>query len=524
MYENKLIYGKSDLLGIVSVEPSGGEDMSVFVQNEDGEVEEIVGPATYWFLTNKEISPKQEKLEGNQYFKYLATFNSLEEQRNLRKSLMQKRMDYYDIYDTKESNLVFNGMTYYKGLQLKDIAVLSFDIESDSLVKTKDSEIYLITNTFRNKNGVVRKTFSLEDYSHHMRPQYKMLNAWCDWVREMNPSIMLGHNIFGYDLPYLDHVAKLNETELMLGRNDSAIKFNTYASEYRKDGSQSYEYFNAHIYGREIIDTMFLSIKYDVVKKEFPSYGLKPIVKVLGMEKQGRSFVDASKIKQYYNARATDPEMWQKVKQYAEEDSDDALKLFDKMAPSYFYFTQSVSKTFQQMINGATGSQINNMMVRAYLQDGHSVAKASEAEKFEGAISFGVPGIYKNAFKQDVSSLYPSIMRQFQVYDKYKDPKRYFLELVETFTLERLKNKRLAKETSNQFYNDLQESQKIAINSAYGFLGANGLNYNSPTNASFVTAKGREILETAVVFATGNSVDYWKQKAGITEDEVENVE
>jgi DNA polymerase, archaea type len=509
MYENKLIYGKSDLQGIVSIEPSGGEDMSVFVQNEDGEVEQIVGPATYWFLTNKKISDKQETLDGNQYFKYLATFNTLEEQRTLRKTLMQKRMDYYDIYDTKESNLVFNGMTYYKGLQLKDISVLSFDIESDGLVQTKDSEIYLITNTFRNKKKTVRKTFSLEDYPS----QKEMLQAWVDWVYKMNPSIMLGHNIFGYDLPYIQHVADLHDVKLNLGRDGSELRFNTYSSEYRKDGSQSYTYFNAHIYGREIIDTMFLSIKYDVVKKEFPSYGLKPIVKALGMEKPGRSFVDASKIKEYYNNRHADPEMWAKVKQYAEEDSDDALKLFDKMAPSYFYFTQSVSKTFQQMINGATGSQINNMMVRAYLQDGHSVAKADEAAEFAGGISIGIPGIYKNCLKWDLASAYPHTIIQFELYDKRKDPKAYFLYMVRYFTSERIKNKKLAKSTGEQYYSDMEQAQKIVINSFFGFCGAKGLAYNAPAVAAEITRRCRGYITDSIRWATGKELDHWQALA-----------
>lgn len=514
MYSNKLIFGKNDLTNVVSVEPDG-ENLIIF-QEKDNEVITQSIPATYWFITNKRISKKQIELEGNQYYKYLAEFSSLEEFEQVRPLLYQKRIDFYSIWDKKECNMVRQGITYYKGMQPKDVSVLSFDIESDGLNKTQNSEVYIITNTFRQKDEIIRQSFFLEDYES----QAAMLEDWCNFVRIMNPSIILGHNIFSYDFPYLAHVAKLNDISLKLGRDDSDIRFNEKASSFRKDGSQSYEYNKAFIYGRELVDTMFLSIKYDV-SRNFTSYGLKSIIKQLGLEKDDRSFVDASKIKYYYNNRKINPEIWDKTKSYAEEDSDDALKLYDLMSSSFFYFTQNISKTYQEINCGATGSQINNMMVRSYLQIDHSIAKASEAEGFEGAISFGVPGIYRNTFKQDVSSLYPSIMRQYKVYDKYKDPKKYFLELVETFTLERLKNKKLAKETGNRYYTDLEQSQKIAINSMYGFMGAQGLNYNSPYNAALVTRKGREILEKAVIFATGYNVNYWKEKAGI-EIEVEN--
>lgn len=515
-YSNDLIYGKNKIERITACE-ADGENFVLFRELEDGSVNSITLPASYWFITNKSISAKEYELEGNQYFKYYHEFSSLEKAREVQSKLWKKRIDYYSIWDAKEANLVVNGITYYKGMQLKDVGVLSFDIESEGLTKTKNSEVYIITNTFRKGDVVTRKAFFLDEY----KTQGDMLTAWCNWVREINPSLVIGHNIYSYDLPYLDHVARLHKVELNLGRNNSELKFNTKSSQFRKDGSQSYEYYKAFIYGRELVDTMFLAIKYDVGRK-YESYGLKSIIKHEGLEKQGRTFIDAGRIKHIYKDRLTNPEMWEKAKQYAIEDSDDSLKLFDLMAPSFFYMAQSISKTFQEINTGATGSQLNNMMVRAYLQDGHSIARADEAVPYEGAISFGISGIYRNCFKQDVASLYPSIMRQYKVYDAKKDPKKYFLELVETFTLERLKNKKIAKETKNKYYTDLEQSGKIFINSAYGFLGASGLNYNSPSKAGFITEKGREILEKAVIFATGQNVDFWKTKAIGKEDDNNN--
>lgn len=506
MYSNELIFGKNQLTNIVSIEPEG-KNLIIF-QEKDGEILTSIIPATYWFITNKRISQKQIELEGTQYYKYLAEFNSLEEFEKVRSLLYQKRIDFYTIWDKKEANMVRQGITYYKGLQPKDVSVLSFDIESDGLNKTKNSEVYIITNTFRRGEEIIRQSFFLEDYES----QAAMLEDWCNFVRAMDPSIILGHNIFSYDFPYLAHVAELNGITLKLGRDNSDIRFNDKPSSFRKDGSQSYEYHKAFIYGRELVDTMFLSIKYDV-GRAFPSYGLKSIIKHLGLEKAGRSFVDASKIKQYYNDRKSNPEMWNKTKAYAEEDSDDALKLYDIMSPSFFYMTQSISKTYQEINTGATGSQINNMMVRSYLQTNHSIAKANEVQSFEGGISLGIPGIYKNCLKWDLASAYPHTIIQYNLYDKYKDPKGNFLTMVKYFTKARIQNKKLAKETNLIYYKDLEQSQKIVINSFFGFCGATGLNYNAPTIAAEITRRCRGYIMESIKWATGHELDYWKLKS-----------
>ena len=73
-----------------------------------------------------------------------------------------------------------------------------------------------------------------------------------------------------------------------------------------------------------------------------------------------------------------------------------------------------------------------------------------------------------------------------------------FLSIVKHFTTERLENKRLAKETGDRYYKDIEQAQKIVINSAYGLLGANGVNFNSMANADRVTESGREILTKGI--------------------------
>ena len=491
---NSILYGKNSLENIVGAE-CDGEQLYLFIQNGQ-KVETKLITNRLWVLAHKNFDGKFSQLGGNRPYKWVKYYKDVEKWTETNK--VKNQYDLYKSYCPIEANFISRGFTFFKGMQIKNVSVLSFDIETSGIVKNDKSDVYLISNTYRCGDVVETKLFDFHDY-----PTRKaMLIDWCKWVREKDPSLMIGHNVYMYDLPYLQHVAALNDCTLDLGRDGSSLKISNWPSKFRKDGNEKIEYFKSKIFGREIIDTFFLSFKYDIGRK-YISNGLKQIIKQEGLEKEGRTFVDAGRIRDY----TEDKEMWPKICQYAIEDSSDSLKLFDLMAPSFFYFAQMVPKKFEDIINGASGSQLNSMLVRAYMQDNQSIPKGDPKKRFPGAISHSVPGIYRNVWKVDVASEYPSVIRQFKLFNERKDPEGYYLYMTEELTKERLKNKELGK--TNKYYYDLEQSGKIGINSLYGLCGAPGLNFNDMAMAEFITEKGRDIIDTATIWATGRSASEW---------------
>jgi len=504
---NPILYGKNSLEGIVGAE-SDGENLTLFIQRK-GIVEAKVIPNRLWVTTLKNFEGKFTKLEGQREYRYIRYYKDREKWDEVRK-LRYKGVDLFASYCPIESNFISRGFTFFKGLQIKDISVLSFDIETDGLAKTENSDIYLISNTFRNGGELEHKLFDYKNYE----TRKKMLDAWCAWVREKDPSLLIGHNIYGYDFPYLQHVASLNDVSLDLGRDSSALKINAWPSRFRKDGNEQIEYFKAKVWGREIVDTFFLSYKYDV-GRTFESNALKQIIKQLGLEKKDRTFVDAGKIRMYLD----NPEMYAKICQYAIEDAQDALTLFDLMTPAFFYAAQLIPKKFEDIINGASGSQLNSMLVRAYLQDGKSIPRATERQSFQGAISMGIPGIYRNTWKIDAVQLYPSVMIAYGLYDPAKDPENLITYCLKEFMRNRRYYRALHKETGEDKYDGMQNCFKIFSNSVYGFLGAPGLNFNCPRVAAKITELGREVLNTAMVWATGRNSESWGYTAPIQKED-----
>lgn len=488
---DNIIYGKNKDERIVNISIRD-DKVFIFKELDDGVyVEEQ--PYRHWILAPKKINDSFTPLKGSQHFKWYKEYDSIKNYYDSKKNLY--KYGCYTAHNFQENFMMRHGYTYFKGMKTTDVSMLSFDIETTGLnAEAPDAEVLLVTNTYRKGNYYESKTFCVNDYDSDR----SMLIDWANWVCELDPSILLGHNIVLFDIPYILHRCP----ELPIGRFGVPLALDNFSREFRKDGSQTYTYKRVNCFGREVVDTFFVAIKADIARK-YENYRLKGIIKQEGLEEEGRQHYDATLIKKNWN----DIEERKKIIAYAEADSRDPLKLFDLMIPSFFYLTPYIPKSFQVMTESATGSQINALMVRSYLQEGESVANSTEATVFEGAISFGNVGIYDNVFKVDVASLYPSIMRHYKIFPKNKDTNGNFLQMLNYFTNERLKNKKLAKDTGERFYDDLQNAQKVVINSAYGFMGANGLNYNYPDGAALVTRYGREILNRAIIWATGRTFE-----------------
>jgi len=495
----ELLYGKSKINRIVSLEVNDNE-IEIFIRDENGDLQKQYTTTRHWILTN---DPKSQwkKLKGNNYYQYGCQFECRREFEKKRRDLKKAGKDIYSIYDPKESSMVLKGICYYKDLKPSDLAILSFDLETTGLFHNKDSKVLLISNTFRDSKGqIIKKLFCYDEFPC----QETMLLAWCDWIMRMDPDIITGHNINSFDFRYLNFIA--DGLPLKLGRDNSPLEITHYESKFRKDGSQDLPYNKCKIYGREIVDTMFLAYKYDFARN-YPSYGLKPIIAYEKLEKPGRTFYDASKIRENYK----NPIEWEKIKEYAKDDADDSLALFDLMAPAQFYLARSIPKSFQAITESATGSQLNSFLVRSYLQNGHSIPKASQLDKVKGGISFGIPGIYSNVIKIDLKSAYPSQILRFKLFDPEKDPEGNFYKMVHHFTYERFDLKAQYKATGDKYFSDREQASKIVINSAYGLMNTPGLNFNNSSIANKITEETRQIIEMALQWASGKGMDFYKQ-------------
>lgn len=497
MYSNDLIFGKDKTENIVSIEyfPTPTNNVVIF-KEIDGVVSFEMRRLPFFILSEKEL-PGFKLMKGDNHYKWLYETFDLAELNTLKH---KHREFIYTLSDPQENLMYYNGLTYFKGMKsLQDISVLSLDLETTGLdPMNHDARILIKGVKYRNKHMTEKKMFCYDEY----KSEKEFLEYIAAYINKMNPSHLTGHNIYKFDMDYLIKRAKLCGANFNIGRDKKEPIIIPWVSEFRKSQIESYDYHQIKVFGRTIVDTWFTTIRYDSFTHKYDNYKLKNIIEV--EEKSGnfvknhaRTFYDGGKIRFNYK----DPTEWEKIKAYCADDADDALKLYDMTIKTQFLVAPHIPKPFQKLLLSATGSQVNSLLERHYLSQGISIPKASEKLSYEGAISFGNKGIYKNTFKIDVSSLYPSIILQYGIYPEGKDVNRHFIEMVDYFTTERLKNKKLALETGDSWYKELQEVQKIFINSAYGFMGTTGLPFNYMQGAADVTKYGREIIMQTVKWA-----------------------
>ncbi len=502
MNYDKILFGKSDIERIVSIEVKDNV-CELFIQKDNGDVESIFEKNKFWVLCDQTFGNYNwARLKGEQHYKYGVQFDTKEDFLKFRYRTKDK--DLYSIYDSRESIMVKNGYGLFRGLTSKDLTVLSFDLETTGLdTQASDALAILISTTFRKKGIITKRLFSYDEFES----EGEMIESFASYIRELDPSVLIGHNIVSFDLKYLIERATINNVNFNVGRDGSSPEVGKKDSDFRMDGSRDIHFRKIRIYGREIIDTMFLAYNMDVARK-YESYGLKSIIKQEGLEIEGRVFYDASQIRFKYK----DPEEFKKIKQYCINDSDDALNLFDKLVPIYFSIASLIPKTFQATNESASGSKLNAMLVRAYLQDGKAIAKTSIIGRVPGGLSFGIPGIYNNIVKLDFSSLYPSIILQYQVSNKEKDPEGYLYYITKTMRQMRLEYKKKYKETGDEQYNFMDTANKSILNSLYGLLATPGLNYNCEASASFITNTARRFLKEAIAYVTEEPYEVYHEK------------
>jgi len=306
-----------------------------------------------------------------------------------------------------------------------------------------------------------------------------------------NYDVLTGHNLMGFDLPYLSTRAILHKLKLRLGRDGSLLQARE--SRRRYGPSAGAEYF---VWGRHVVDTLPLLMQWDLTHRTLANYQLKEAVQALGLAADRRDF-DRGAISAMWDADD------QRLVEYAVADASDALELYNFLIPASFYQTQLLPFTFQQCVSTGTGSKVDAAMIRAYLERAHSlpgrVTLGSE-EGTGGLTEARSLGWHSGVHKADVASLYPSICLTYKLKPR-TDVLGAFPLLLGELTARRLSTKATLRDFPSHSYayraaDALQNSLKVLINSFYGALGTAGLHFADAQVSSEITKRGQAILLT----------------------------
>ncbi len=228
-----------------------------------------------------------------------------------------------------------------------------------------------------------------------------MLKKFCMKFAELSPDIITGWNIEGFDLPYLiNRLSKLRIQEKYLLSPISKVYV-------REGGFSEVKYLDAVIGGVGVIDA--IKVYRQTHKGELRSFSLRNVaLDELGIDK---GFVNAedewkkSDINELVNYNCQDVEL--------------VIKLNEKR--KLINFVNGICDVAKCNFEDVKFySRVSDMLCLRYAKR-HNIVLPSkrelnkDREKFEGALVIANPGLYENVISLDFTSLYPNIVKSFNM-------------------------------------------------------------------------------------------------------------
>jgi len=308
-----------------------------------------------------------------------------------------------------------------------------------------------------------------------------LLQKTLDYLNSTKANILIGHNLFEFDLPFL--LTRSNKHQIKhnfkLGEREKTITASSFNGSPIK--------FTPVYFGNvQIIDTFQQICIWDKSANKLTSYNLKYAVITLGLRDQKRLELSNNEIQDCYKKGDLPT-----IRTYLTYDLEDTELLANFLVPIVYYQLKIVPNISLQELAVASPALKAQKIHQQLITGAEPQSDASVS--FEGGkVTLHRPGLHRNVAKIDISSLYPSIMLTYGICSR-KDPEHRFLAVLEYMTKERLRLKQLSKQGELKA-DQMQKALKILINGSYGFLGTGGYSFNDYQAAALVTAYGRKIL------------------------------
>jgi DNA polymerase-2 len=375
--------------------------------------------------------------------------------------------------------------------------VLSFDIETHgkaerllaiSMYAPGIDEVLIVDGSDR----------AMPDNATRCADEFAALDAFCDRVRRFDPDVLSGWNIIDFDLTVLQRIAERVRHPFSLGRDSGRVRIRK-AEGYFGSGQAS-------VPGRLVLDGI------DLLRGAFirmDDYSLDAVArKVLGEGKAVSGEVRDRIAEITHNYRHD----LAAFALYARTDARLAFEIVEKLNVVRLAFARS-------QLAGMTPDRVAASIASfdfLYLTELERLGivaptvRSGDSSEYDaqqgGHVLEPVAGLHRDVWVFDFKSLYPSIIRTFNI-----DPLSYVAdpspddEVIRTpggaFRREPAILPRMLdalfpqREAARKIGDDVASNAiKILMNSFYGVLGTSACRFYNPALANSITGTGREIL------------------------------
>ncbi len=514
--DDALLYGHDPAEGIVALHSVGPSTMRLYRrESADLVTTEDVRVHPFFFLSDLDLLAgavpggvtepasgrpgfplerfRASELAGAGYFKWAVAFPDrgayFAALRHIEKATGTEKQRPDQVYlpgSAEQQYLMQTGRTLFKGMAFEDLKRFQLDIEvysPEGFPQATVPEHRIILVALSDSTGWSRLVGA-----PGMDEADVLRETW-DLLKERDPDVIEGHNILGFDFPYLIERCRRWGVPVDIGRDGSTPR--SFPSSMRF-AERQLEFQAVEIAGRHVIDTLHQVMAFDVFKRDLPNYTLKGAAKYFGFAPEGRTYVPGDEIASVWD---TDPH---RLMEYAVDDATETERLAAHLSGSTFYLTQMVPMPYGQAARTGPAAKIESLFVRGYLHARHSLPRAEFGSQVVGGYTdVFVTGVVGPVVYADVESLYPSIMLNYDVQPK-GDALGLFPRLLQRLTDLRFETKAAMSASADGHdraeLDARQSAYKIVINSFYGNMGFGYALFNDFAEADRVAATGQDLL------------------------------
>ena len=381
-----------------------------------------------------------------------------------------------------------------------EFVVASLDIETSADGK----RLYSIAVQVTGRRGEQRRVFlrsnapfDSPDYISIYTSDKDLLREFMGWFQEVDPDILIGWHVVGFDLLHLQRFCRENQLSLSLLRDNRTI-----ALHKRSSGG-----YMADIPGRVVVDgPMALRAAFF----SFDDYSLETVAqKVVGTGKLissgGNKGDEIERLFREDNVR---------LAEYNLQDCILVSEIFRRTGLLELLVRRSQISGLLLNQVGLSSAAFDHYFLPRLHRKGFVAPNVSDIEVREHAAGGYVmeprPGIYEHVVVLDFKSLYPSIIRTFKIdplsrlmadRNPITTPTGYRFSATEhalpEFIAQLMERRTQAKRAGDTH---LSQAIKILMNSFYGVMGSSGCRFYHPDLPNAITSTGQWLLKGCKAF------------------------
>jgi len=327
----------------------------------------------------------------------------------------------------------------------------------------------------------------------------------------LDPDIITGWNFIDFDLPNLKVIFEKNKVPFDLGRTNSPARLRLESNFFRSS--------SANIPGRQVIDALnlirdpFIKEAPSIKNADFDSYTLEDVSQeILHDGKLLKGKARHEQIISLYNSKKKQDH--QTLSEYNLQDCILVYKILEKTKLIDLSIERSQLTGMPLDRQTASIAAFDSLYIREANSRGLVSPTLSYTDKPEritgGYVKSVIPGIYHNVLVLDFKSLYPSILKTFNIdpsslLDKkpnkkikyIETPNKTYFKNVDGILPDIISKLHEAREIAKKEHRELSSyAIKIIMNSFWGVLASPNCRYFNFNMANSITGFAREIIQS----------------------------